>query len=98
LWEFLQEPEKSRPVVEGQKKLCDDGQALGGYIAMSAGQSSAIESDPEVADGIDEAALASVLRTVPFGAAVLAGSTVALLVLGYLLVYLLVFLPRGIVG
>jgi hypothetical protein len=28
----------------------------------------------------------------------LAGSTVALLVIGYLIVYLLVFIPRGIVG
>jgi len=27
-----------------------------------------------------------------------AGSTVALLVLGYLLIYILVFLPRGTVG
>jgi hypothetical protein len=29
---------------------------------------------------------------------VLAGATVALLVLGYLLIYLLVFIPRGTVG
>jgi hypothetical protein len=29
---------------------------------------------------------------------VLAGSAVALLVLGYLLIYMLVFLPRGTVG
>jgi hypothetical protein len=65
---------------------------------ISADQSSAIDSDPEAADDVDEAALASVLRTVPLGAAVLAGSTVALLVIGYLIVYLLVFIPRGIVG
>jgi hypothetical protein len=65
---------------------------------MSAGPSSSIEADPEAADNIDEAALASALRTVPLGAAVLAGSTVALLVIGYLLVYLLVFIPRGTVG
>jgi len=39
-----------------------------------------------------------VLRTVPLGAAVLAGSAVALVVLGYLAIYLFVFLPRGIVG
>jgi hypothetical protein len=49
-------------------------------------------------DDIDEAALAAVLRIVPFGAAVLAGSAVALVVLGYLAIYLLVFLPRGVVG
>jgi hypothetical protein len=49
-------------------------------------------------DDIDEAALAAVLRVVPLGAAVLAGSAVALVVLGYLLIYLLVFLPRGVVG
>ena len=47
---------------------------------------------------IDEAALATVLRTVPLGAAVLAGSAVALVVLGYLAIYILIFLPRGVVG
>jgi len=52
----------------------------------------------EAPDDIDEAALAAVLRVVPLGAAVLAGSAVALVVLGYLLIYLLVFLPRGVVG
>ena len=52
----------------------------------------------EARDDIDEAALAAVLRVVPLGAAVLAGSAVALVVLGYLLIYLLVFLPRGVVG
>jgi len=52
----------------------------------------------EAPDDIDEAALAEVLRIVPLGAAVLAGSAVALVVLGYLLIYLLVFLPRGVVG
>jgi hypothetical protein len=38
------------------------------------------------------------MRTVPLGAGVLAGSAVALLVLGYLLVYVLIFIPRGTVG
>jgi hypothetical protein len=56
-------------------------------------------ADPSVEDDhIDEAALAAVMRTVPLGAGVLAGSMVALLVIGYLAIYLLVFLPRGIVG
>ena len=50
------------------------------------------------ADQIDEAALAEVMRVTPLGAAVLAGTAVALLVLGYLAIYLLVFLPRGAVG
>jgi len=49
-------------------------------------------------DSIDETALADAMRVVPLGAAVLAGSMVALLVLGYLLIYTLVFLPRGTVG
>jgi hypothetical protein len=39
-----------------------------------------------------------VMRTVPLGAAVLAGTMVALLVLGYLLIYTLVFIPRGTIG
>jgi hypothetical protein len=53
---------------------------------------------PEIADQIDEAALAEVMRVAPLGAAVVAGTAVALLVLGYLAIYLLVFLPRGPVG
>ena len=61
-------------------------------------QPSAADSNLEVADNVDETALASVMRTVPLGAAVLAGSAVTLLVLGYLLVYILVFIPRGTVG
>ena len=56
------------------------------------------DSAPDAGDEIDEAALTGVMRTVPLGAAVLAGSTVALLVIGYLLIYALVFLPRGSVG
>ena len=53
---------------------------------------------PNRGDGIDEAALASVMSDVPRGAAVLAGAAVALLVIGWLLIYLLVFIPRGVVG
>ena len=65
---------------------------------VTSDQSSAADSNLQVDDDIDEAALASVMRTVPLGAGVLAGSAVALLVLGYLLIYILVFLPRGTVG
>ena len=65
---------------------------------MHSDQPSAADSNLEVADDVDETALASVMRTVPLGAAVLAGSAVALLVLGYLLIYIFVFLPRGTVG
>ena len=56
------------------------------------------DAPSETADQIDEAALAQVMRVVPLGAAVLAGTMVALLVLGYLAIYLLIFLPRGSVG
>ena len=52
----------------------------------------------EQPDDIDEAALAAVMRVVPLGTAVLAGGAVALVVLGYLAIYLLIFLPRGVVG
>jgi hypothetical protein len=52
----------------------------------------------EAADEVDEAALAEVMRVVPLGAGILAGGAVALLVLGYLAIYLLIFLPRGVVG
>jgi hypothetical protein len=61
-------------------------------------QRSAADSPFEVADEVDEVALAQVMRVVPLGAGVLAGGAVALLVLGYLAIYLLVFLPRGPVG
>ena len=59
---------------------------------------SAAASPNEVADDINEEALAEVMRVVPLGAGVLAGAAVAILVLGYLLIYLLVFVPRGVVG
>ena len=49
-------------------------------------------------DAVDDAALADAMRVVPLGAGVLAGTAVALLVIGYLAIYLLVFLPRGTVG
>jgi hypothetical protein len=66
---------------------------------MSSGdQSSDAYRPSETADEIDEAALAEVMRVTPLGAGVLAGAAVALLVLGYLAIYLLVFLPRGTVG
>jgi hypothetical protein len=60
--------------------------------------SSAADVRSEVPDEVDEAALAEVMHVVPLGAAVLAGTAVALLVLGYLAIYLFVFLPRGPVG
>ena len=53
---------------------------------------------PDIADQVDEAALAEAMRLAPLGAAVPAGTAVALLVLGFLAIYLLVFLPRGTVG
>jgi hypothetical protein len=61
-------------------------------------QPSAADASSETADNVDEAALAQVMRVVPLGAAVLAGTAVALLVIGYLAIYLLIFLPRGVVG
>jgi hypothetical protein len=65
---------------------------------ISADQTSASGVPPEIPDQVDEAALTEVMRVVPLGAGVLAGTAVALLVLGYLAIYLLVFLPRGPVG
>ena len=60
--------------------------------------SAAADLPSEVADEVDEASLAEVMRVVPLGAGVLAGTAVALLVIGYLAIYLLVFLARGVVG
>jgi hypothetical protein len=56
-----------------------------------------VSSEPAT-DDVDEAMLNQVMRIVPLGAGVVAGSAVALLVLGYLLIYLFVFIPRGSVG
>jgi hypothetical protein len=61
-------------------------------------QSSSANMPLETTDEIDDAALTRVMRSVPLGAAVLAGSAVALLVTGYLLIYILVFIQRGTVG
>jgi hypothetical protein len=61
-------------------------------------ENSSAADSPLETDDVSEEALASVLRTVPLGAGVLAGSAVALLVIGYLLIYILVFIPRGTVG
>ena len=59
---------------------------------------SAAAAPEKVADDVNEEALAEVMRVVPLGAGVVAGAAVAMLVLGYLLIYLLVFVPRGLVG
>ena len=64
----------------------------------SAASTSATDPSPEGTDDVDEAALAEVMRVTPLGAGVVAGTAVALLVIGYLAMYLLVFLPRGAVG
>ena len=64
----------------------------------SANPPAAADPPADGADHIDEVALAEVMRVTPLGAGVLAGSAVALLVIGYLAMYLFVFLPRGTVG
>jgi hypothetical protein len=64
----------------------------------SASPSPAVDGSSEAADQVDEAKLSAVMRVVPLGAAVLAGTAVALLVAGYLAIYLLIFLARGPVG
>jgi hypothetical protein len=46
----------------------------------------------------DEASLNRVMREVPRGALALAGLTVGLLLLVWLLIFSFVFLPRGMVG
>jgi hypothetical protein len=61
-------------------------------------QTSTADSPFDTTDEVDDAALAAVMEYVPLGAGVLAGTAVALLVLGYLLIYALVFIPRGTVG
>jgi hypothetical protein len=54
--------------------------------------------DPETSDSVGEAELAQALEIAPKGALALAGAVLALLLLAYLLVYFLIFLPRGAVS
>jgi hypothetical protein len=65
---------------------------------ISANEPSTANVPSEAPDEVNEAALAQVMRLVPLGAGILAGAAVALLVIGYLAIYLLAFLPRGAVG
>ena len=53
---------------------------------------------PGVPDAQDQAALDLALRKVPTGAVALAGLTVFLLLVFWFVVYLMAFLPRGLVG
>ena len=65
---------------------------------MHSDPASAAAAPEDASDEVYEEALATVMRVVPLGAGVLAGTAVALLVIGYLLIYLLIFVPRGVVG
>jgi len=65
---------------------------------MVQGERPSAPSLREGEDAIDEAALAQVMREAPKGAVALAGAAVALLIIGWVLIYLLVFVPRGVVG
>jgi hypothetical protein len=65
---------------------------------MHSDEASTAASAEDAPDDVNEEALAAVMRVVPLGAGVLAGAAVALLVIGYLLIYLLIFVPRGVVG
>jgi hypothetical protein len=55
-------------------------------------------SDGGLGEDPDEAALNAVMKEVPKGALALAGLTVGLLMLAWVLIYVFVFLPRGMVG
>ena len=59
---------------------------------------STTSSQDQVRDDIDEKALAAAMQVVPLGAGAVSSIAVAMLVLGYLLIYVLVFVPRGVVG
>ncbi len=64
-----------------------------------------IRDEPSAADRVEDtsdpasaAALEAALRVVPRGAFALAGIALAILIACWLIVYFLVFLPRGAVG
>jgi hypothetical protein len=52
----------------------------------------------DASDSVSEAELEQALKTTPKGALALAGTALVLMMLAYLLVYFLVFLPRGAVS
>jgi len=60
------------------------------------GQTSSLRAD--ASDSVSQAELEQALEIAPRGALALAGAALALLMLAYLLVYFLVFLPRGAVS
>ncbi len=62
---------------------------------MPADPSSSVPQSNDGDPPIKDEDLERVLKTVPQGAFGLAGATVGLLVLAYLALYFLVFLPRG---
>jgi hypothetical protein len=89
----------SRLALAKRKCRIDSGADVGSDEDGRMSDNSSPAAKPsEESDEIDDGALADVLRVVPLGAGVLAGGAVALLALGYLAIYLLVFLPRGVVG
>jgi hypothetical protein len=49
-------------------------------------------------DGLSQEMIEAALKQTPRGAFALAGITVGLLIVGWLAIYLFVFLPRGSVG
>jgi hypothetical protein len=59
------------------------------------------QREPLLADdlpGGDDASLSQAMNEVPMGALALASAAVLLLMIGWFLIYLLIFLPRGSVG
>ncbi len=62
----------------------------------SSDQTSPLHAD--LTDSVSEAELEQALKIAPKGALALAGAALALLLLAWLLVYFLVFLPRGAVS
>ncbi len=61
----------------------------------SSDQSSEIPSTSASSDPVTDAELEQVLKIVPKGALALAGAALSLLVLAWLAIYFLIFLPRG---
>lgn len=62
----------------------------------SSDQTSPLRAD--LADSVSEAQLEQALKIAPKGALALAGTALALLMLAWLLLYFLVFLPRGAIS
>jgi hypothetical protein len=86
---------RANDLAEGGESKLASGKV--GSFLMSAAPATPVETEVSAQSG-DGAALERVMREVPRGALALAGLAVGLLLLAWIITYVFIFLPRGMVG